>query len=210
MGKRKRYREYWKERLNYDYNKEYDIYKYLCGGMRHKWQEKKIPKEKRFEAYTAWKEHVIACYETKDLDKLKEFRRYLNRCSRMEKSTKGMPNNIMLPLCISLITTIVTDASWENMFGESLNVIGNFAETYGMSLKVGILSIIGVIIFIVCVILVVLTIFIPIFFLIMKVFITAISEGETESFYEDYIEIMDEVITQKEALSEEKIKANKG
>ena len=98
MGKRKRYREYWKERFNYDYDEEYNIYKYLCGGMRHKWQEKKVPKERRFEAYSDWKGYVITCYETRDLDKLKEFRRYLNKCSRAEKSTKGMSNALCLPL----------------------------------------------------------------------------------------------------------------
>ncbi|MDE5803676.1 MAG: hypothetical protein K2I22_12240 [Lachnospiraceae bacterium] len=201
MGKRKTYREYWKRMLNYDYENEYNIYKYLCGGMRHKWQEKKIAEERRFKTYSDWKEYVMTCYKTSDLNELKEFNRYLKRGRRIEKSAKGIPNGIILPLCVALITTIATDASWRNIFGESLEVIRSFIDMYGISLIAGIISIIGGIIFIVCIILIVLVILVPIFFLIMKVLNTAISEGEIEAFYEDYIEIIDEVIAQKETAS---------
>lgn len=201
MGKRKTYREYWKRMLNYDYGKEYNIYKYLCGGMRHKWQEKKIAEERRFKTYSDWKEYVMACYKTSDLNELKEFYRYLKRGRRIEKSARGIPNGIILPLSVALITTIATDASWRNIFSESLKVIRSFVDMYGMSLIAGIISIVGGIIFLVCIILVVLVILVPIFFLIMKVLKTAISEGEIEAFYEDYIEIVDEVIAQKEAAT---------
>ena len=197
MGTRKTYREYWKRMLNYDYEKEYNIYKYLCGGMRHKWQEKKIAEERRFKTYSDWKEYVMTCYKTSDLNELKEFYRYLKRGRRIEKSAKGIPNGIILPLCVAAVTTIVTDASWRKIFGDSLEVIHSLVDTYGWSLIVGI--ILGII-FIVCIILVVLVIFVPIFFLITKMFNTAISEGEIEAFYEDYIEIIDEVIAQKETV----------
>ena len=200
MGKRKTYREYWKRMLNYDYGKEYNIYKYLCGGMRHKWQEKKIAEERRFKTYSDWKEYVMTCYKTNNLNELKEFYRYLKRGRRIEKSAKGIPNGIILPLCVALITTIATDASWRNMFGESLEVIRSFVDMHGMNLIVGIISIILGIIPIVCIILVVLVILVPIFFLITKMFNTAISEGEIEAFYEDYMEIIDEVIAQKETV----------
>lgn len=206
MGKRKRYREYWKERLNYDYNKEYNIYKYLCGGMRHKWQEKKVPKEKRFETYSAWKEHVIACYETRDLDKLKEFRRYLNRCRRVEKSTKGMPNALILPLYSAFATQILTKIDWTVMLDASKKFADDMIE-YGWDVEI-IMSILFIM-WLVIVIVFGLLIFIPIVVMIINILKAAIMEGETESFYEDYIEIMDEVITQKEALSEKKIKADK-
>ena len=47
-------------------------------------------------------------------------------------------------------------------------------------------------------VLLLLIVLLPMFFMMINILKTAISEGETESFYEDYIEIINEVIAQKE------------
>lgn len=199
MEKRKRYREYWKKRLNYDYEKEYNIYKYLCGGMRRKWQEKRIPKERRFEAYSTWKEYVISRYETSELDKLKEFHKYLNSCSRIEKSVKGIINAFLLPLCVAFITTILTNSGWTKIFSAIQEIMSNIIEEYGENPEIIILSIVvETILIVLLVVVVALLIFVPSRFIMKDILKTAISEGEIEAFYEDYIEIIDEVIAQKE------------
>ena len=198
MGKKKRYREYWKKRLNYDYEKEYNIYKYLCGGMRHKRQEKKIPKERRFEAYSTWKEYVISCYETRDLEKLKEFRRYLNRCRRAEKSTKGTLNALILPLYSAFTTQVLVKIEWADISNVN-EVFANNMIGYGWDVET-IMSILAII-WIAIVVVLGLLILTPMFFMVMNIVRTAISEGEIEAFYEDYIEIIDEVIAQKETAS---------
>lgn len=194
MRKRKRYCEYWKKRLNYDYKEEYSIYKYLCGGMKHKRQEKKISEDRRFEAYSAWKEYVITCYETADLEKLKEFHKYLNMCSRVEKSEKGMSNTLFLPLYSAFATLLLTKIDWTDMVTVSKEFADKMIE-YGWDLG-GIMSVLFAI-WISIVIVFGLLILVPIFFMVLQMLKAAISEGEIEVFYNDYMEIINEVIRQK-------------
>ena len=81
MKKKNTYEKYWREKMDYEFKHEFDIYKYLCGKLHCKKQISKVAKGNRFTSYLAWKKNNQDCCRG-GIEELEEFHRYLNMCKR--------------------------------------------------------------------------------------------------------------------------------
>ena len=139
----------------------------------------------------------MACYENSNLNELKEFYRYLNKCRRVEKSAKGMINIFSMPLYTAFITIALTSIKSEDMINTSQKIIDNMVN-YGWDAEKIITVFVLICIFIGSFILFLMIV--PMFIMVKSMFKTTISEGETENFYKDYMENIKDVIVQKELM----------
>ena len=76
-----RRREFYK----FDIQQEQNIYTYLCKGKLKAKALKKLSHDLKFETYAQWKQYIWNKYHDFSDEKLEEFSRYLNQCSRNTK-----------------------------------------------------------------------------------------------------------------------------
>lgn len=191
---RKDYKNFWKQVLDYDFDKEFNIYKYVCGNLK---KSIKIPINEQFTTYSAWEGYVRKRYEIKDLHTLKEFSHYLKLGKRKENSIHGIGNAIVIPLLISGIgsvsfaqsTNAKSSDAWEQF---SINY-QDASFRFGNKLAV-VLIILAIAIVIICFILILSLMGVFIY----KILQSALSEGLEQDFYEDYMAIIDSIIKEKE------------
>lgn len=110
MKKRNTYEEYWRERLDYNFKQEFNIYKCLCGKMRWKKQLSKITDEKNFTSYLSWKRNIKVRCECLSIEELIEFLRYLNLHKREEKISDTLNINFFLSFYVALLAGVFVPA----------------------------------------------------------------------------------------------------
>jgi hypothetical protein len=197
MKNKKYYKKYWKRILSYDYNSEFKIYKFLCGEI--KWREKrKVPVDKQFKSYSEWKNYVELFYKRKELREIKEFYRYLNCMKRVQHTSYKFNDTFLIPFVVALITGSLAPKLLELQ----LPII-NFEEIFDKIalnallqkiIVLGLLLLFVIIIFILIVVMIVL----PLTLFIISIF-NRVSDYKLEvDFYEDYMEIIKEIINEKE------------
>lgn len=67
---------------NFDFEREFAIYKYLCGEKITKRQWEYIDDDNSFEFYSQWENYVRQRYQDCEVSKLSEFRKYLRHRKR--------------------------------------------------------------------------------------------------------------------------------
>lgn len=74
-----------REFYRFDIEQEQNIYTYLCKGKLKAKALKKLSDDLKFETYAQWKQYIWNKYHEFSDEKLEEFSRYLNQCSRNTK-----------------------------------------------------------------------------------------------------------------------------
>ena len=170
-----------KENFNFDYNKELDAYKYLCGKRMVKRRYKALQENLKFSSYREWSEYIMERYKDYSVDSLSEFSRFLNQGLRNTK-----PNQKVREMIVPILLT----AFFTSVFNQLLT-----RSAVEFDVKTSSVITIIVAICLVAVAIVVIT------FLVMLVTyetITPIWEQETiRCFLEDYKEIIDQIIQEK-------------
>ena len=114
MKKRKKLvykpKAYWKETVGFDIEKEFEIYKYLCGTLRSKRKINRIDEQKRFRKYNLWKKYVEETLQKCDVEQLEEFYHFL-KLNKMEcEMDGGMNTSLLVPLIVALISGVLVQS----------------------------------------------------------------------------------------------------
>lgn len=171
--------------------------------MRKKKEIRKIPEENLFDTYAAWETYVKSHLEKQEVEKLNEFFRFLKNLSRRVGYENTINNNLILPFCVGLMTgcfiPLLFKIDWNFVTDIQVLIVEKFSliqETsgrmkanflfglfvfYGLSIFVAVIGLCIYLIFSVC----------------KDIFSSRLKRG----FYEDYIEIVNDVI--KEKIDEE-------
>lgn len=103
---------------NFDFYKEYAIYKYLCGEWLTKRQRKYLNETNSFIFYSQWEDYVRQKYMDLDVFTLKEFCRYLQHGKRMVEPHNEYWRTTFAAIigCFFAINfkEVLTDISWIN------------------------------------------------------------------------------------------------
>lgn len=186
------YKEYWEDKIGYDYETEIAIYAYVCRTSKSLIKrQKNIDKRYQFDSYNEWKYHIIESVKNKKID-LNEFRHYLVNQKRRNSPSKGILDTMGAPVMVCLVSIII-NAVLQFYTDTNLNLKFLFVNTLSISSKV---IVVLVIVFILAIPGVV---FFIIWLLVLKGFMKYSDTYKLEeSFYEDYIEIIDSVIADNE------------
>ncbi|WP_312494847.1 hypothetical protein [Anaerosporobacter sp.] len=181
------YKEFWKDKIDYDYETEIVIYAYVC--RTSKSLPKKlynIDKSYQFDSYIEWQYHVKGLISNKQVD-LKEFKRYLINEERKRSSFSGMTNSIVIPIIIYILGLLIS-AFMDLYTGTILQP----TVDRQISLLQNILTYLVVMVPVVAVSM---TVYIALFYKIFKI-VGGFSNKDKldKSFYEDYIEIVESEI----------------
>lgn len=95
-------KQYWKEKLEFDSDKEILIYQYVCGNIKRN-KLKHLDQTKRYREYRAWKEHVEAIIQSCDNDNLLEFYHFIKFKARICNNIIGIHTYFAIPFSISII-----------------------------------------------------------------------------------------------------------
>lgn len=196
MKNKKYYKRYWKRIFGYEYKSEYRIYKFLCGEL--KWGEKrKVPVDKRFKTYSEWKVYLKLFYKSKELCELKEFYRYLNCLKRVAYTSNNFYNAFLMPFVVALLAGSIAPKLLElKLPNINYNEIIDQAQISWVQ-QITLLVLI-IILVIVIFILLLIIIVLPLTFFIISFFNRASDNKLEADFYEDYMEIINEIIEEKE------------
>ena len=104
------------EFYKFDIQQEQNIYTYLCKGKLRIKVSKKMSDDIKFETYGQWKQYIWDKYHNFSDEKLEEFSRYLNQCSRDIKPVYECWK-MFISICLALMF---------NTFFEFLISIGDF------------------------------------------------------------------------------------
>lgn len=175
--KRRKYREWWKNHLGYDFDEELRIYKYLCEIRVFR----KPPINGRFTSYQEWEEYIRLKYKEVDVDTLQTFYCYLVQKERNTSVSQGINHNFMLPVMAALITgcLIPSYTEWEKVFSETSNL--PHIVQYASYLCIGML-------FSFC-----------IFYIIWLGINAVYNRSDEYYFYKDYQEIIQQLIEEKQS-----------
>lgn len=165
---------------NFDFNKEFTIYKYLCGEKLTKRQWKYLNEDNSFDFYRDWEHYVRQKYQNYNTDKLNEFCRYIEHIKRTEE-----PQIDYWKVAFSAIVSyIIIDGVKE--ISDEISVLNNLVEN--------VLS--GIIVLFTSIILYVIAFGSMI--LLLLAFIEKIFSGNLERYFlEDYNNILQKLLMEK-------------
>jgi len=175
------YKSYWERMLGYNYDTEFAIYNFLCDQKINIKALKRVPVNKRFDTYFAWENHVISLYCNAPLSELREFHKYLNNKSRINNNNSNLNINILIPIMITIISVVI------------IPIIFKIPNNLGLG-DTFVKSILLVIIFLALVYLVIGSIL----WLVSFATKTFVNTKQEEFYYKDYMEIINEILEEKE------------
>lgn len=166
---------------HFDFEKEFAVYKYLCGEKVTNKQWKYINDNNSFEFYGQWETYVRQKYQEYDVNKLSEFRKYLqHRKRKME-----LHNNYWNVTFSALMGCFL--AGGVNGMLNGIFILEEQMQDI-MSLKVNLLFL-----FVVCAV-----VSVAVFFLIMLYLDKIFAASLKRYFFEDYDHIIKNIIAEKE------------
>lgn len=178
----------WKNILDYNEDEELLIYYFLCrekGLLRFKLR--KLNETLRFRSYKSWKRYINDKYRDK-VHYLDEFIRFLKH----ERSNVSFTHNIFYAILMPIVASLFTYISFENNFLEQLiDLVTNIMnqENIGVILKN---------------LAIVIPAFLYILFIIFYLAYTVIKligcQEVKKTFFDDYIEILEEMIKHNELV----------
>ncbi len=98
-------KQYWKNKIGFDCNKELLIYQYLCGTITRR-KIKQLDEAEKFHEYKAWKNHVKKSFTSCDNDSISEFYHFIKSNARSSNNILEIYTHFALPLIVTVI------ASW--------------------------------------------------------------------------------------------------
>lgn len=164
-----------KDNFEFDYEKELEGYKFLCGKKVKKDNYVLLRNDERYSSYSKWKGSIVKQYKNCSNEFLVNFSRYLNQGLRNTKPNQKV-NEMIITALVAFFFTFL------------LNIILKFkVEKFDISsFFVAKLIIAIVLVIIACVCLVA---------YVMNIMITPIWEQDTvRCFWKDYKEIIDQII----------------
>lgn len=178
ITKRKRYKkklvsQRGMEFYKFDIQQEQNIYTYLCKGRLKTKVWKKMSDDIKFETYGQWKHYIWSKYHKFSDEKLEEFSRYLNQCSRDIKPVYECWK-MLISICLALMF---------NTLFEFLISIGDF---HFSSIIEGVV-VIGFV-------MIALGFFV---YAIARISMPLSNHEDETNFYLDYKEIIDEMIEKR-------------
>lgn len=180
---------------NFDSRKELTIYQYLCGSPLKKRVIKRIDEDKRFKTYSAWRTYVEGKYSNAEEKQLEEFRRYLTYRKRTITGLSSWWNTCFIPLLIAVIGAVLLNNLEEKFPSINMNSVKYVVEVL---LQVKLMYKIVIALFGVLVILLYAVVYLMIpasmFFMMYQILKTTIENEQESAFYEDYIEIIVDLI----------------
>lgn len=204
MKARDKYCVYWEERIGYNFKKEFDIYKYLCGNMKRKSQLRKIDDEMRFETYSAWERYVKSRFVGQNPDRLMEFSKFLNMHRRKEKTVDAISLNFFLPFYIAIMAGIfvpdIMKMDWAVLGKFAIEIVNIFMLAQRWVEKVFVILVMVVLVLLIMVFMIIIGFMIigPLIPMFKDIFRSGLVFG----FYDDYIKIVESTI--KEMSCKEK------
>lgn len=187
------YKEYWEDKIGYDYETEIAIYAYVCRSSKSlSKKQQEVDDSYQFDSYNEWKFHVVRSISNKQVD-LKEFKRYLVNRKRTSNSSLDLLNVLLIPIVVYLLGELLM-GGYKVFTSMSMTPI-NFE---GATMQLNILINFLVALFLIMIPCVILSISL---WKILKMVITTYSNSTIEkSFYEDYIEIVNRVIDDSNSI----------
>lgn len=190
MKKRKKLvykpKAYWKETVGFDIEKEFEIYKYLCGTLRSKRKINRIDEQKRFRKYKLWNKYVEETLQKCDVEQLGEFYHFL-KLNEMEcEMDGGMNTSLLVPLIVALISGVLVQSVFSTEEVASLRS-GELNDILGV-------YVVGSVILYILGTLLAGAMLMVSFWVVMKPFI---KNKYRMAFWRDYIEIVESVIQEK-------------
>lgn len=186
----------------YDFNsvKEFCIYKDLCTSKEPKKSDMKKMEGIRFKTYDEWNTYVRKKYADAPLKGIREFRRYLNNRKRALRVINNWWYLFLVPFIITVLGTFIMDSLKDISLFQKLD-FGTAWQAFPQ------FSGLEKILFLLLVLVVILLAASPTFVIIVGMFVfmwkmlgTSMENEQETSFYEDYMEIIDEIIKEKENL----------
>jgi|GEM_PF-827056 predicted amino acid-binding ACT domain protein len=170
------------KKYGFNYEEEKRIYKYACDSCKKR-EIKKLSEDRKFNTYLGWKEYVWSRYSCYDKSRLIDFLHFLRLKERNTKPVEKLSELIFAASYGFII------AKFSNIFLEAQQDIENIKKlVIALIFTVIIIVLIG-----------------GSFFLITNLFMGSISSNNMDrNMYEDYINIIQEIIQSKE--NEEKLK----
>lgn len=159
----------------FDEGRELDIYRYLCGG------KKKIS-DCLFKRYNDWKNYITNKYKNYKAQQLTEFSRFLNLQIRKSKVLNPIIIMYFSPIISYYITYLISN--WGDKVTQKQADSMNSQLAAGVSIVLGVCVLVGVV------------------FVAYKIYS---QESMKNEFYEDYKEIIDEIIEKKNGDKEQPI-----
>lgn len=175
-----------RENFRFDYQEEKAIYKFQAGFKLNSDEEVRL--ENQYNTYADWKKYIKRKYKKLDTFTLNEFRRHLIQRKRNKKTGANIYAIFLSALISSLITYFI------GLVNDVQQLANNDASFY--------IKCIGI--FAVAIILVFIAIFV-----LYKIIDPFYRDNEETIFIDDYIEILEEMIEQKEKAEYRKKKKSK-
>ncbi len=173
---RNNYEEYWKKR-GFDSNKEFLIYRYLCGKSRRWPKINKIGKSELFRTYESWKEHIEGIINNYEEDKLSEFYHFVKLKERACDIDISVSASFLLPFIVALIAGMTAPELMKGLMSYAEYKINNWIEFIAVM--------IGFIISI-------MIIFAGTVIILREVLLPYITSKKETSFWKDCLEIVEE------------------
>lgn len=95
-------KDYWKNKIGYDFDEEYQIYSILC---ERKFASKKN-KHPEIDTKSKWDNYLMEKYKNVDKELLKDFYYHLRACKRDSDVYNRMQTNFLVPIVVSLVFSI--------------------------------------------------------------------------------------------------------
>lgn len=187
-------KEWWKNEVGFDIDKEFLIYQYLCGKLSKR-KIKKIDKEERFCRYKSWQEYVEGNLEKYDSEMLNEFYHFL-KLNEIECDVDGGMNILfIIPLVVALVSGGLVQSIFLLSTEKSISIdFGSIYEIMLNSFWGTIFALIGITVAFVCIIL----LFVVFMAMLMSPFLTVIrpyiNSKYKVAFWKDYLEITKAVL----------------
>lgn len=194
--------KYWEKKLNFEINKEIQIYNYLCGNHTKKKIINGIPENRRFSRYADWRKYVINSIYELDKDTLNEFYHFIKYQKRTADDYSNSLFSLLIPIfvgvLVALIANIVTNEKMQQAFQTLFSVFNQINGNNQIALLYKItLYIFCIALIFIFYIITILVIIIPVSFLIL-IILKHINSSKSESaFWEDYLQIVKDVINER-------------
>lgn len=181
------YKEYWKDRIGYDYETEIAIYAYVCQSSKNlPKKQRNVEKPYQYNSYKDWESHVVGIVSN-SLVEINEFKHFLINEKRKSNSFDSIANSTLIPMLVFLLGEFIID------FGKYFSDIW----IYQIEME-EIDKLLRIFVYLIAVFLAVILpaiILIGTLVVFIKMIIGISSKSKFEKlFYDDYIEIVDRVI----------------
>lgn len=181
------YKDYWKNRIGYDYETEIAIYAYVCRSSKSlSKKQRNVEKSYQYNSYKDWESHVLSIVSNSVVE-INEFKRFLLNGKRKSNSFDNIANSTLIPILVFLIGEFIVD------FGKY------FSDIWIYQIEIENISKLEmVLVYLIAVFLAVILpagILIGAIVIFIKMIISISGKNKFEKlFYNDYIEIVDRVI----------------